>query len=92
MLLNPVHHLFHVLQLFPVNRFISGLADSQVRHNDLGVQFIHGNSRSQDAAAHIGDPGQFQKPLDRAVLAVQPVKDREHDIHPHLFHLVSIHK
>ena len=68
------------------NRDIGCLAHAQsVRHN-LCVQFIHGNGRGQDSAAHVGQSGQLKKALDSSVLPVKPVKNRKRHIHRNLLH------
>ena len=92
MLLHPFHHRFHMHKLFPVHCLVCCLAHSQVLHDNLGVQFIHRHRGGKDPAAHIRYLSQFQKPLDGTVLPVQPVKDREHHIHPDLADRISVHE
>ena len=92
MLLHPFHYRFHMPELFPVHCLVCCLADSQVIHDNLGVQFIHGHCGRKNPASHIGNLSQFQKPLDGTVLPVQAVKDREYHIHSDLADRISVHK
>ena len=41
---------------------------------------IHPDRRTQDARAHVGDPGQLQQALDRSVLAEGAVQKRKNDV------------
>ena len=56
--------------------------DREVVRPEHGLhrRLVHPDGRGQDAGAHVGDVGQLEETLERAVLAVRPVDEREHDV------------
>ena len=62
----------------------TGGIEQSIRHG-----LIHADGACQNAAAHIGDAGQLQQTLHRAVLAPQAVERRDDDIDVELFHLTG---
>ena len=53
----------------------------------IGHGFVHAHRACQHAAAHVGDAGQLQQALHRAILAPQAVQHRDDHIHMHFFHM-----
>ena len=47
---------------------------------DLKRVFVHTESRSRDAASHVGDVGKLEKTLHCAILPERAVKDRQEDV------------
>ena len=50
------------------------------REGDLHHRLVHRDGRCQDARPHVGNAGQLQEPLDRAVLAKAPMQADESDV------------
>ena len=55
----------------------AGAARDRVRE-----RFVHAQRRTLDVAAHVRDAGEFEQALDRAILAVLAVQQRQHDVEP----------
>ena len=53
----------------------------------IGHGFVHAHRACQHAAAHVGDAGQLQQALHRAILAPQAMEHRDDHIHMHFFHM-----
>ena len=51
--------------------------------DDLHHRLVHADGRGEHAGADVGHVGELQQALDRAVLAVGPVQDREDDVEVH---------
>src|SRR5690606_13440354 len=51
------------------------------RHQ-VGERLVHAQDRALDVAADVGDAGELQQALDRAVLAMLAVQEREDDVEP----------
>ncbi|BAS09538.1 hypothetical protein AHiyo4_29600 [Arthrobacter sp. Hiyo4] len=51
-----------------------------LEHN-FHVVLVHAHSRRKHAGANVACVGQFQEPLDGAVLAKGTVKQRKHNVH-----------
>ena len=66
-----------------------GVGDAGGVEQSVGHRLIHADGAGQNAAAHVGDTGQLQQALHRAVLAPQAVQGRDDDIHVQLFHLAG---
>ena len=77
----------HVLQLSAADAHKLCLTDPKAVYDELRVELVHGHGGSQDTAAHIGDPCQLQKALDRSVFSKLAVKDRPRHIQMHIRHL-----
>src|SRR4051794_35111767 len=54
--------------------------DSRASGDRVGKGFVHAQGRALDIAAHVGDAGQLQQTLHRAVLAQLPMQDGKHDV------------
>ena len=52
-----------------------------VAHHRLEEILVHAERRGGDAGADVGDVGELEKALHRAVLAEGPVQDGEDDVH-----------
>ena len=52
-----------------------------VRPQDgLHQVLVHADGRGRDPGADVGDVGELEQPLHRAVLAERSVEDRQHDL------------
>ena len=54
--------------------------DARVAHDRLELVLVHCERRAEDARADVGDAGELEQPLHRAVLAEGPVQHRDHDV------------
>jgi len=51
-----------------------------VAHHRLEDVLVHAQRRGEHAGTHVGNAGELEQPLHRAVLAERPVQDREDDV------------
>ena len=54
--------------------------DASITEDRLHERLVHPDRRGEHPRSDVGDAGQLEEPLDRAVLAVRSVQDREHDV------------
>ena len=66
-------------QVVDVDAAVADLWNAVPGQDLLGRQLVHGQRRTQHPGTHIGDVGQLQEALHRAVLAQRAVKEREND-------------
>ena len=64
-----------------------GMGDAGGVEQGVGHRLIHADGAGQNAAAHVGDAGQLQQALHRAILAPQAMEHRDDHIHMHFFHM-----
>ena len=81
------HTLQVTLDLPAVGGQPLGVRDVVGFKQGVGHSLVHAGRTCQHAAAHIGDAGQLQQTLHRAVLAPQAVEHRDHHIYMDLFHM-----
>ena len=58
----------------------SGTCRPLARNSDLHHRLVHADRRREHAAADVGDVGQLEQALDRAVFAVRAVQHRKDDV------------
>ena len=69
----------HPETLFECRRRHGLVGDPRPVGDDLGHRLVHRHCRAEDAGTRVGDIGQFEHALDRAVLAERSVQQRQHD-------------
>jgi hypothetical protein len=61
---------------------VRNLVEPVRRENDLGVVLVHAHRAGEHTGTDVPDAGDLQQALERAVLAVRAVQEREDDIDP----------
>ena len=64
-----------------------GVRDAGGVEHGVGHSLVHADRAGQNAAAYVGDAGQFQQALHGAVLAPQAVEHGDDHVHMDLLHL-----
>ena len=82
-------HLVDILQLFCQHRHINSLTDSKCINDQLSIELIHRCSRSEHTTSDIWDICHLEQSLNRSILAIHAMQDREDHINRlHLHHIV----
>ena len=68
-----------VIEAVLAQRAEAGLGDAVGGEHLLGHRLVHRQGRPEHASADVGDVGQLEHPLHRAVLAHRAVQQRQHD-------------
>ena len=68
----------------------SGVSIPALLRDDVRQRLVHADRRALDAAAHVGDPGQLEQALHRAVLTRSAVQDREHRVDVHRLAVAAV--